>query len=248
MVVTVVTPLRDLTPRQLPLEFDHTPSHTADDFLVGEGNALAHARVLAWPHWPDAVTLLIGPAASGKSHLARIFADRSHAEIVTPDTIKAVAEADGRGPLVIEDVDRDGYDEPSFFHLLNQAMRGNRTILLTARAEIGDWPLATDDVRSRVRRAPAFRLEASDDIELSHMFAKLFGDRQIKVDPKIIHYLVARMERSPEEVTALVESMDRLALARATAITRAIAAEALSLRDAERDSVGKQEWDPLQDE
>lgn len=248
MVARVAIPLRDDRLRQLPLEFEHVPSHAADDFLVGEGNAMAHSRIGAWPHWPDAVTLVIGPPASGKSHLARIFADRSHAVLVTPETIAEIAGLDGRGPLVIEDVDRLGYDEASLFHLLNQAMRGNRTLLLTARADIADWPLATDDVRSRVRRAPAFRLEASDDIELSQMFAKLFGDRQIKVDPKIIHYLVARMERSPEEVTELVDRMDRLALARGTAITRTIAAEALALRDAERDSGSQQDWDPSGDE
>ncbi|SFV31963.1 hypothetical protein SAMN05216456_1505 [Devosia crocina] len=221
--------------RQLPLEFDHAPSHAADDFLVGAGNALAHGRIQAWPHWPEAVTLLIGPPAAGKSHLARIFADRSHGQTVTPETIAAIAAADGRGALVIEDADRLHYDEPSLFHLLNQAMRGNRTILLTARAEVAEWPLATDDVRSRVRRAPAFRLEVSDDIELSQMFAKLFGDRQVRVDPKIISYLVARMERSPEEVAVLANHLDRLALSRGTAITRAIAAEALALRDLERD-------------
>ncbi|MBN9334056.1 hypothetical protein [Devosia sp.] len=243
MVARVAIPQRDGKLRQLPLEFEHVPSHAADDFLVGEGNALAHSRIVAWPHWPDAVTVLIGPAASGKSHLARIFADRSHAAMVTPETVAEIAEADARGPLVVEDVDRLGYDEPSLFHLLNQAMRGNRTLLLTAREDISNWPLVTDDVRSRVRRAPAFRLEVSDDIELSHMFAKLFGDRQIKVDPKIIHYLVARMERSPEEVAVLADRMDRLALSRGTAITRTIAAEALALREAERDSGGQEEWD-----
>lgn len=248
MVDTVATPLRDDRLRQLPLEFDHPPSHAADDFLVGMGNALAHGRVLAWPHWPEAVTLLIGPAASGKSHLARIFADRSDAQMVSPETIGPIASTDERGPLVIEDVDGGGYDEASLFHLLNQAMRGTRTILLTARREISEWPLKTDDVRSRIRRAPAFRLEVSDDIELSQMFAKLFGDRQVRVDPRIISYLVARMERSPEEVAVLADHMDRIALSRGTAITRTIAAEALALRDAERAGGPQQERDRLTDE
>lgn len=234
--------------RQLPLDFEHAPSHGEDDFLVGEGNALAHARVLAWPHWPDAATLIIGPASSGKSHLARIFADRSGARLVTPATIAAIAAENGKGPLVIEDVDRAAYDEPSLFHLLNQAMRGQRTLLLTARDEVALWPLSTDDVRSRVRRAPMFRLEVSDDIELSHMFAKLFGDRQIKVDPRIIHFLVARMERSPEEVAILVDLMDRLALAKGSAITRNIATEALARREMARGPHGQQDWDEKADE
>lgn len=241
-------PSPDTGPRQLPLDFGHEPSHAEDDFLVGEGNTLAHARILAWPHWPDGITLLLGPAASGKSHLARIFIDRSHAESVSPETIGAISSASGRGAVVVEDVDRLGYDEHALFHLLNQAMRGERSVLLTAREDIVLWPLRTDDVRSRARRAAVFRLEVSDDIELSQMFVKLFGDRQIRVDPKVIGYVVPRMERSPEEAAALVELMDRLALAKGSAITRAIASEALALRQAAVKRDDREEWDAETDE
>ncbi len=244
----VMMPISETGPRQLPLDLGHEPSHAEDDFLVGKGNALAHARILAWPHWPDGVTLLIGPAASGKSHLARIFADRSGAVAVSPGTIGAIASGTGKGPVVVEDVDRLAYDEHALFHLLNQAMRGERTVLLSAREDVAHWPVQTDDVRSRVRRAPVFRLEVSDDIELSQMFVKLFGDRQIKVDPKVIGYVVPRMERSPEEAAALVDLMDRLALARGSAITRTIASEALALR---QDALGldpQQDWDAETDE
>ena len=241
-------PSPDSGPRQLPLDFGHEPSHAEDDFLVGEGNALAHARIIAWPHWSDGITLLVGPAASGKSHLARIFIDRSHAESVTPQTIGTISSTSGRGAVVVEDVDRLDYDEHALFHLLNQAMRGERTILLTARDDIALWPLRTDDVRSRARRAAVFRLEVSDDIELSQMFVKLFGDRQIRVDPKVIGYVVPRMERSPEEAAALVELMDRLALAKGSAITRAIASEALAQRQAAVEGDDQEEWDAETDE
>lgn len=243
----MTTPPPD-APRQLPLEFGHEPSHAEDDFLVGAGNALAHARILAWPHWPDGITLLVGPPASGKSHLARVFADRSRAAWATPETIGAIAEQGGRDPLVIEDVDRLAYDEHALFHLLNQALRGERTLLLTAREAVAHWPLRTDDVRSRVRRAPAFGLEISDDIELSQMFVKLFGDRQIKVDPRVIGYLVPRMERSPEEAAALVELMDRLALAKGSAITRAVASEALTQRQTARSPGRPEDGDAETDE
>jgi chromosomal replication initiation ATPase DnaA len=232
----------------LPLDLGHRPSHAEDDFLVGAGNALAHARVLAWPHWPDGITLLVGPAASGKSHLTRIFADRGNALLVAPDNIGAIAAAGGREPLAIEDPDRRAYDEPALFHLLNQALRGERTLLLTAREEVAHWPIRTDDVRSRIRRAPVFRLEISDDIELSQMFVKLFGDRQIKVDPRVIGYIVPRMERSPEEAAALVELMDRLALAKGSAITRAVASEALAQRHAAHGFERQRDWDAETDE
>ncbi len=234
-------------PRQLPLDLGHQPSLAEDDFLVGDGNELAYARVLAWPHWPDPVTVIIGPAASGKSHLGRIFADHSGATVVTPETIEAIAAQSGQGPLLIEDADRLGYSEHDLFHLLNQAMRGERTLLITGRDEVAIWPVTTNDVRSRLRRAPVFRLEQSRDIELSHILVKLFQDRQIRVDPKVIGYLAPRMERSAEEAANLVDIMDRLALAKGSAITRAIAAEALALRQA-NGMDRQQDWDAEQNE
>ena len=235
--------------RQLALALDHTPAQGEADFLVGEGNALAHARIMAFPEWSEPVTLLIGPAKSGKSHLARIFADRSGARIAGIDDLAMLATQGGRTPVVIEDADRHGYDEAGLFHLLNQSLRDRRPILLTAREEVAHWALATDDVRSRVRRATAFALELTDDIQLSQMFVKLFGDRQIKVDPKIIAYLVARMERSAEEAVLLAELMDRLALAKGSAITRSIAADALDRRRMDRGEASEeQEWDSHADE
>ncbi|WP_157959760.1 hypothetical protein [Devosia submarina] len=244
-----VTPTVSDRAAQLVFELGHTPAQGEADFLVGEGNRLAHSRIMAFPHWPDPVTLLSGPPKSGKSHLARIFADRSGAVFAGLGDLEALATQGGNRPLIVEDADRAGYDEAGLFHLLNQSMRDGRPLLLTAREDVGQWPLATADVRSRVRRATAFTLEISDDIQLSQMFVKLFTDRQIKVDPKIIAYLVARMERSAEEVVILADVMDRLAMARGSAINRRIAAEALDLRRAERgEASAEEDWDTEDDE
>lgn len=250
MVAPMALPASPDEPRgQLTLELGHTPAQGEADFLVGEGNALAHGRIMAFPHWPDPVTLVTGPPKSGKSHLARIFADRSGARFAGIEDLKSLATEGGIAPVIVEDVDRLDYDEAGLFHLLNQSMRERRPILLTAREDIANWPLATDDVRSRARRAAAYTLELTDDIQLSQMFVKLFGDRQIKVDPKIIGYLVARMERSAEEVVILADLMDRLALAKGTAITRSVAADALNRRRLARgDASLEQDWDTQDDE
>jgi chromosomal replication initiation ATPase DnaA len=252
MVVPVATPTQpdSAGPNgQLVFELGHTPAHGEADFMVGEGNALAHGRILAFPGWSEPVTLLVGPAKSGKSHLARIFADRSGARFAGTDDLEVLATQGGQAPIIVEDVDRLDYDEVGLFHLLNQSLRDGRPILLTAREDVANWPLATDDVRSRARRATAFTLELTDDIQLSQMFVKLFGDRQIRVDPKIIGYLVARMERSTEEVVLLADLMDRLALAKGTAITRNIAAHALDRRRADRGEASEQQdWDIEDDE
>jgi chromosomal replication initiation ATPase DnaA len=220
---------------QLALDLGHETSFGEADFTVGDGNRLAYGHVLAWPDWPGPLTLLLGPAKSGKSHLARIWASRSGARYATPRTAERLAGQGEALPLVVEDADRSGYGEAALFHLLNQSIRNGRPLLLTAREPIANWPFATDDLKSRARLASQFAVELSDDIELSQMLVKLFGDRQVTVDPRIIGYLVARMERSAEEAVVLTGMLDRMALERGTAVTRAIATEALALRHAARD-------------
>lgn len=217
---------------QLVLDLGHVEAQSADDFMVCEGNRLAFSHVLSFPDWPSVLTLIEGSAKSGKSHLARIWAGRAGARIAERNDLEALAAEGGTMPVLIEDVDRAGYDEAGLFHLLNQSMRDERPVLMTARTPVANWPYATDDVKSRARLASHFPITAPDDILLSQMFVKLFADRQLSVDPKVISYLVTRMERSSEEVVALVSIADRLALSRGRAITRAIAAEALDIRAA----------------
>ncbi|MEO6395710.1 MAG: hypothetical protein ABIO40_07335 [Devosia sp.] len=215
---------------QVPFDYVHRPSHLEEDFIEGDGNRLAFAHIHAFPDWPGALTLLVGPAKSGKTHLAGIWAQRSGAETPPPDSVEDLARRGGRGPILLEDVDRLAYPEPALFHLLNQAMRDQRPVLMTARESVANWPFETDDLKSRARLAASFTLALSDDIQLSQMFVKLFGDRQVSVEPKVIAYLVARMERSPEEAVALAELTDTLAMAEGGRITRRIAALALAER------------------
>ena len=228
-------PARGGEPGQLRLDLGHTPSHAETDFIVGDGNALAYAHVAAYPDWPHPLVLVTGPAKAGKSHLARIWAARADATPLAPGNVEATAAAGGVDAVLVEDVDRGGYGEEALFHLLNQSIRDRRPVLMTAREPVANWPFRTDDLKSRARLAAHFALSLSDDIQLSQMFVKLFGDRQVAVDPRIIAYVVTRMERSPEEAVILAGMMDDLALARGTPITRAVAAEALARRDAMRE-------------
>ena len=223
--------------RQIPFDWEHQPSHDEADFIEGEGNRLALAHIRAFPNWAGPLTLIEGHASSGKSHLARIWAGRTGAGWAAAGEVEDLSRQGGTAPLVVEDVDRAGYDEDVLFHLLNQAMRDGRPLLLTAREPVAEWPFATNDLKSRARLAARFTVELTDDIQLSQMFVKLFGDRQVSVDPRVISYLVARMERSPEEVVALAGLADRIALSRGSAITRAVAAAALAERGVAQDGL-----------
>lgn len=225
--------------RQLTLDLGHTPSLADVDFIVSDSNQLAFEHIMSFPNWPTPLMVLMGPPKSGKSHLAQIWTERSGAHIATNDMLTTLATDGGVDPVLIEDVDSGDFEETAMFHMLNQSMRDERPLLLTARLPVLQWPFTTDDVLSRARRGTSFTVDVPDDIQLSQMFAKLFDDRQIAVDPKIVTYLVSRMERSTEEAVNLVALMDEIALARRIPITRSVASEALALRhDAFQRSIG----------
>lgn len=214
---------------QLPFDYSHQPSFLEDDFIEGDGNRLALAHIRAFPDWSAPLTLLQGAPKSGKSHLAMIWARRAGALEIGPQMI-ARAALDRTRPVLLDDVDRAGFNEADLFHLLNQSIRDRRPMLITAREAIANWPFQTDDLKSRARLAASFRLEFGDDIQLTQMLVKLFSDRQVSVDAKVVDFMVARMSRSPEEAVALAELSDTLALARGSAITRRVAADALAQR------------------
>src|ERR1700680_1364795 len=66
---------------QLAFDLPHAASFRRDDFLPSPSNQAALALIDAWPRWPHRVAAIVGPAGSGKSHLAAIWAERAGARI-----------------------------------------------------------------------------------------------------------------------------------------------------------------------
>ena len=94
-----------------------------------------------------------------------------------------------------------------------------------------DWGLATRDLLSRLRLAPAIEIGEPDDALVRAVLVKLFVDRQLVVDTSVVEYLALRIERSLDAARAVVEELDREALALRRPITRPVAADVLRRLD-----------------
>jgi chromosomal replication initiation ATPase DnaA len=214
-------------PQQLAFELPHRQALGVEDFLVSHSNDAAVALVDRWPEWPVGAAVIAGPAGSGKSHLANVWRLKSNAGVIDACdcTIARVPELAAHGALVVEDISRTR-DEQALFHLLNLVREQRLAMLLTADAAPGDLDIALPDLRSRLKALPFASIAPADDGLLRVVLVKLFADRQLTVDPQIIAYLLARMERSLEAARQLVAEVDRQALMMKRGVTRAVAAAA----------------------
>jgi chromosomal replication initiation ATPase DnaA len=210
---------------ELPLE----PRYGSEDFLVGATNEPAYAAIENWPNWPDQILLLLGPQGSGKSHLAAIWAGISHAWTVDAGrvTMERVPYLLANKALVIEDADRPGRDDAALFHLLNLAREQKAFVLVTGSPPVGAWNIATADLLSRLRLAPAVMIEPPDDALLKAVLVKLFVDRQLVVDTQVVDAIALRIDRSLAMAGEIVAALDRKALQRGRRITRQLAMQVL---------------------
>lgn len=220
-----------LEPRQLILDLPHRPALAAEDFLVSDANSAAVALIDRWPDWPQASALVVGPARSGKSHLANVWRLRSGAETLLPaaDIDEAViAHLQQSRALVIEDLDRGIGSERVLFHLLNVAKETQAHLLLTSARAPEQLQVALPDLRSRLRALALVRIEAPDEALLRAVLVKLFNDRQLVVEPHVIEHLALHVDRSMAAAARVVDEIDRRALATKRRVTRTLAAEVLA--------------------
>lgn len=220
--------MRSLRPGQLPLDLAHRDALGRDDLIEGASNRAAIAMVESWPHWASAIGLIVGPIGSGKSHIAAVWRDISGAAVLDAAAIGAEAiETAHERCILIDGVAPGRLDERGLFHLVNTIRASGRHLLLTAREAPSAWGVVLPDLLSRLRSAAIVPIEAPDDDLLARVITKLFADRQVDVDPQVVLYLMRHMERSLGAANAIVTALDRMALARKTRITRALAAEVI---------------------
>ena len=218
-----------MSPGQLAFDLPHRAALGAEDFLVSECNLAAVRLIDAWPNWPDPVQVLVGPPASGKTHLVRVWQEGSGAQMLDPVTA-GLPWLDAQAPgtcIAVEDADSAGFDENTLFHLLNLAREKGFSVLLTARAGPNRWPFSLPDLVSRLSAVPVTDIGVPDEALLRTVMLKHFSDRQLTIEPKVLEFLALRIDRSLEAAAAAVDAVDRAALRSGRKISRQLVSEAL---------------------
>ena len=213
---------------QLPLDLQFISTPGRDDFILGDCNRLAASWVDRWPDWPGQYSILnlVGPSASGKSHLAAIWAEQTGAGTLTgladdtmPSSACLILDNPAPGPE---------WHEEGLFHLVNRTATSGASLLITGEVPLAqmEWSLA--DLASRMRAVNVARLAPPDDSLLRQLLEKYFADRQLAVGVPVLDYMVSRMERSFVAVQTIAAAMDRRALAERRSLTLPLARQIMT--------------------
>ena len=213
---------------QFAIDLPHRPAFGRADFLVSACNEAALRWIERWPDWPSGALVLHGPPRSGKSHLAALWRERCGGALLSGESLGDIApDRLARAPGVAVD-DAERAPERALLHLYNCCLEAKTSLLIVAASPPASWPIALADLASRLRAAPAAAIAAPDDALLAAILVKHFADRQVRVAPEVIAFVLRRMERSFAAAAALAERLDRLALSLGRPITIALARQILA--------------------
>jgi chromosomal replication initiation ATPase DnaA len=184
--------------KQIALPFDElNPGRTGDCLIVTPSNSAAFSALGNSANWPGHCAILVGPARSGKSLMARYFT--------------------AQGGAVIDDADSVG--DETLFHRWNAAKAdGIDLLLLSARAP-AEWSIALPDLRSRLGAAQLLEISEPDDELAEQLLLKYLRDRGTSIGPEALAFVLRRIERSHVAVEEFARGANALALAEGSAIT-----------------------------
>lgn len=174
--------------------------------VIGTANAAVAEALAAAQTWPFRTAVLHGPPRSGKSLLARWFAESGAGEAI-----------DGA----------DALDETELFHRWNRAQESGTALLLVSDRGEEQWQIALPDLRSRLGAALHLTIGTPDDGMLADLLALHAEQRRLALGPDAAAYLVPRMDRSHLGAERLIATIDRLSLERKVAPTLSVWRDAL---------------------
>lgn len=184
-------------------------ARSAETVVMGPGLVPVIEALQASDRWPFRTAVLAGPPRSGKSLLARWFAESGAGEAID---------------------NADDLPEDEVFHRWNRAQTEGRALLLVSNRAPGQWRIALPDLASRLGSALLIEIGAPDDDLVAGLIAEHATRRGLILGDAVTAYLVPRVERSHAEIELLVETIDRLSLERKAPVTISLVRDALEER------------------
>jgi hypothetical protein len=191
--------------RQIALPLDELRGGGSSSLIITDANATAFAGLGNAAAWPGRCAILIGPARSGKSLMARYLA--------------------GQGGTVVDDADTAGAE--MLFNAWNRAQESGTALLLVSRWRPADWNIALPDLRSRLGAALLLEIAPPDDEMIEQLLQKQLADRGAAISIDALSFVKRRIERSYAAIESFARNANALAMAENAPVNLALVKKVL---------------------
>ena len=198
---------------QLILDFPVSEVYLREDFFVTKSNKDIFNYLESWPKWEKNLINIFGPSGSGKSHLVSIFKKKVSSLIINSNNIsdEVFIKLKSKQALIIEDL-TENVSEQLLYSIFNTIVQENKYLIITSKKSLRLFKFNLLDLKSRIQFVLNFEIKLPDDNLIFVILAKNFSDRQIKVNKKIIDYIIRRIDRSYENISNFVSLLDKNSL------------------------------------
>ena len=209
---------------QLLFDLKKKKIYEKDDFLVSDSNKEVYKLINRWPNWSSRKIIIFGDSGTGKTHLSRIWQKKTSAIILNLNKFKKIRFDNfflKKNIFIIENIsnffdkikkkDKDNL-EKNLLHFYNLIEEKKGYLILTALNSPKFWKINLPDLKSRILSSIIVKINKPNDELLSSVLVKLFLDKQILIDKKIIKFIVYRSERSFSGLQGIVEKIDKQSL------------------------------------
>ena len=166
-----------------------------------------------WPKWEKNFLNISGEKFSGKTHLTNIFLKkfngvRIEASLLNDESLKTIKLHQN---IVLEDLDLN-IDEKLIYTLFNLIDQDNKFLVITSTTPIVEINFQLEDLRSRTKNCLLAKIENPDDELMFALILKNLSDRQIKLDKKLIDFIIKRIDRSYGKIFDFIYKIDEISL------------------------------------
>ena len=213
---------------QTIIEFNHDKNFKDEDFYLSKSNKHVFEYLRKWPNWEKNFINIIGEKLSGKTHLINIFLKKNKGIKFDVKNLKNddLQKINIYENIILENITSD-VNEKLLYSLLNIIEQDNKYIIITSESPIVYINFKLKDLKSRTKNFLLLNIDQPDDELLFAIIIKNLSDRQIKLDKKLIQYIVKRIERSYSKIHDFIYKIDEVSLKKKKSIDFKIIKEAL---------------------
>ena len=198
---------------QLLLDFDIKKNFNDHDYYVSDSNYFAFNLIDKWPKWEKRILNISGERFSGKTHLANIFKSKASALFLNENQINDdIFKKIKLHESIIVDRFSNNIDEKLTYSILNLVDQDNKYLLINSETPLGEINFELPDLASRSKNLLHAKIEPPNDDLIFAIILKNFSDRQIKLEKKIIEFIINRIDRSYSKISEFIYKVDELSL------------------------------------